>query len=283
MRALRRADPRGWRANRRLCRMEWFRFVREHVWRNAGFASLRNIRGHIEDYEALFEPAVVPCDEAGIAPESGGAPQEPPPPAPASPWPPKYYSVQDYHALYLSEELTPTDVAAALLPLIRKDVEPRSPHAVAWFDAKADLVMKAAEASTLRYRAQRPLGVLDGVPTAVKDEYELEGYTTSLGSRNDYTGDVVEQGSTSSWCVRKLQEAAASSWASCTWSSSASTRRASTPSTARRATPTTPATTRAAARPAAPTPWLPVSSPLPSAATAAAASASRQPSAPSSA
>ncbi len=185
--------------------MESFRFLREMVWHIAGFASLRAIRGFLEDFEPLFEPTIVPCEDT--APEQEDSEEEVvlrlPPPLSSS----KYYSVEDYHGLYLSGELTPTEVAAALLPLIQNDGDAKGLHAAAWFDTKADLVMKAAEASTLRYKEKRPLGILDGVPTAVKDEYEMEHYTTSLGTVNDFSGEVMEEGSISSWCVRKLEEA----------------------------------------------------------------------------
>lgn len=200
--------------------MEWFGFIREMVWHNAGFSSLRRIQLQIQDYEPFFEPSIVPLPEAdGHVPETTEDAKQLPldltlPQAltaaaaatgerfPAS----RYYSAADYHAMYLSGEMTPTAVAKTLLPLIRRSA-PRGAHAAAWFDTKEDLVLQAAAASTLRYQKKQPLGPLDGVPTAVKDEYDMEGYLSCLGSLNDYTGDCLEDGSMASWCVRKLQEA----------------------------------------------------------------------------
>jgi Asp-tRNA(Asn)/Glu-tRNA(Gln) amidotransferase A subunit family amidase len=121
----------------------------------------------------------------------------------------KYYTVADYHRLYVSGELTPTAVAKAILPLIRKDTSPPGEHSIAFFDSKVDLVLAAAEASTLRYKEKRPLGPLDGVPTAIKDEYDIEGYITCLGSKNDYTGKSKDGAPITSWCVKKLEEAGA--------------------------------------------------------------------------
>src|SRR4051794_37221291 len=40
-----------------------------------------------------------------------------------------------------------------------------------------------AEASAERYRKKRPLSVLDGVPVVVKDELDIEGYPTTLGTK----------------------------------------------------------------------------------------------------
>jgi len=197
--------------------MEWLGSLRSHVWHNAGFGSLRNAREHFEECEPLFEPTVVPFPDAGPDPDPdpdrGGDGEVErravlSSSALSSEYPQsRYYSVVDYHEAYLAGELTPTEVAAAILPLIRKDTTPQGEYSSAWFDTKADLVMRAAEASTLRYKNKCPLGVLDGVPTAVKDEYELDGYSTNLGSRNDYTSAPVKGRSRASWCVQKLEEA----------------------------------------------------------------------------
>lgn len=118
-----------------------------------------------------------------------------------------YYSVADYHRLYLSGEITPLAVAKALIPLIRRDVDNPSRYSTAWFETKVDLVMKAARESTRRYKEGKPLGPMDGVPTAVKDEYDIDGYRTCLGSRNDYTSHSTDGSSRTSWAVRKLEEA----------------------------------------------------------------------------
>jgi hypothetical protein len=157
--------------------MEWFLVIRWLAWRNAGFNKLRQIAEAIADYEPLFDPLVVPLpsstgfdgsdDALGSlddAPDEGrpngdvrvNYPEQ------------RYYSVRDYRELFLSGKLTPTDVAKALLPLIRRDTSPPGEHSTAWFSTKADLVLKAAEASTKRYEESRSLGPLDGVPTAVK-------------------------------------------------------------------------------------------------------------------
>ncbi|MFY2564517.1 amidase, partial [Corallococcus terminator] len=53
-----------------------------------------------------------------------------------------------------------------------------------WFIArKPDEVLRAAEASAERLRAGRPLSVLDGVPVVLKDEVDLAGFPTTLGTR----------------------------------------------------------------------------------------------------
>ena len=199
-------------ARTRSDRMEWLGFVRRHSWEKAGFGSLRGIRDYIAETEPRFDPTVFPLEDTGseASTEQGGEIEnevlnEPP----SFPLARRNYSVADYRALYLSGQLTPLDVVRAILPLVRRDTSPPGEHSMAWFDVKVDLVLKAAEASTLRYKENRPLGPLDGIPTAVKDEYDMEGYITSLGSVNDYTGQGQPNDKLDSWCVRKLEEAGA--------------------------------------------------------------------------
>jgi len=200
--------------------METFRFVRELVWRNAGFGSLRKIADHIADYEPWFEPQVVPlpvspAEDRSLKANTGSDVSEPETglEKPASrtefeyPETGRYYSVADYHKLFLSGAITPSDVAEVLLPLIRRDVPEPTEHSLAWFETGVERVLAAARASTQRYKEGRPLGPLDGVPTGVKDEYDVDGYETCLGSRNKYVsrGDHIE----TSWCARQLQDAGA--------------------------------------------------------------------------
>lgn len=231
---------RGWILVPAACIMEQLRPVREIVWANAGFASLRKLRQEIEIYEPLHDPTVVPLDHRLLFPANGHAdangngathangngngnnnggaseaafttiPQ--PVPSPVTSSHPlsltSYYSASTYRNLYLTGELTPTDVAKAILPLIRRDIEPKGQHHLYFFYSKAELVLKAAEESAQRYRENRSIGPLDGVPCAIKDEYDLDGYKCCLGSINDYTTELKDANdSITSWCVKKLQEA----------------------------------------------------------------------------
>jgi len=166
---------------------------------------LINIRKYIEHTEPRFDPTVFPLEATSSKSLEHEVEDERPPVLSAQ----KKYSVAHYRHLFLSGELTPLDVVHAILPLIQRDTSPPGQHSLAWFDVKVDLVIKAAEASTLRYKEKRSLGPLDGVPTAVKDEFDMEGYMTSLGSANDYTGQELIEGKIDTWCVRKIEEAGA--------------------------------------------------------------------------
>lgn len=221
--------------------MERIRPVREIVWQNAGFASLRKLRYDIEGYEPLCDPMVVPLDHRLLVPASSTQHENgngnghldaymngngatacndtlestdamssmSSPSTPGKPFSlTGYYSASTYRNLYLTGQLTPTDVAKAILPLIRRDIEPKGSHHLYFFDSKVELVLKAAEESTQRYRENSPLSPLDGVPCGIKDEYDLDGYRCTLGSLNDYTAEIEEDNdSITSWCVKKLEAA----------------------------------------------------------------------------
>jgi Asp-tRNA(Asn)/Glu-tRNA(Gln) amidotransferase A subunit family amidase len=58
---------------------------------------------------------------------------------------------------------------------------------------KADEALAAADASARRFKEGKPLGPLDGVPVVLKDEVDLAGYPTTLGTR--FRKDVATEDS----------------------------------------------------------------------------------------
>ncbi|MCJ1392498.1 hypothetical protein MMC18_005366 [Xylographa bjoerkii] len=190
--------------------VEWLGFLRTWLWQNAGFGDLRRIRQYLDTYEPRFDPTVIPIiKQAATAKSTEVAISNSRNSTEAEKATRKYYSVADYQALYTSGELTPTAVVRTLLPLIRRDTNPCGEYSIAWLHSRVDLILAAADASTLRYKENRPLSILDGVPTAVKDEYDVEGYQTCLGSRNEYTNGAAVNQSNTSWSVTRLEEAGA--------------------------------------------------------------------------
>jgi hypothetical protein len=172
------------------------------LYRNAGFAGLRS-RKDLDNVVPRFDPTVISLPRQGDDARTS-EPQDISlrvPPYDASG---RFYTVADYHDAYKSGRLTPSDVVEVLLPLIRRDVPDRSPHATAFIDSQVDAVREAAEASTKRWKGGRPLGILDGVPFGAKDDLDVKGYKRYIGSTKDYTeGREVE----TSWCVAKVEEA----------------------------------------------------------------------------
>lgn len=172
------------------------------LWSNAGFGTLRNCK-EIEDADTRFDPTVISIQQPGDdAPDSYtnimSLRRAPP-----KNGKPRFYTIEDFHNAYKSGTLTPSDVAEALLPLIRRDIAQRSPHSTSFTESRIELVRQAAEASTKRWKTGKPLGILDGVPFAVKDDLDVKGYKRHIGTSHDYTGGKDVE---TSWCVRKVEE-----------------------------------------------------------------------------
>ncbi|TVY62777.1 Fatty acid amide hydrolase, partial [Lachnellula suecica] len=179
-------------------------FVQRILWSNAGFDSLRAL--DLNHYTERWDPTVIPVGTPGTSPQTKRLDSEYIPMLPSD-LPGRYHSVADYHAKYLSGELTPLAVAESLLPLIRRDVKPLSHHATSFISTNVELVLSAAKASTERYKAGKSFGIMDGVPTAVKDESDVAGYRSTFGRKaNDELFPIVDE---SSWPVQKLQESGA--------------------------------------------------------------------------
>ncbi|TVY37475.1 Fatty acid amide hydrolase [Lachnellula occidentalis] len=183
-------------------------FVQRFLWSNAGFDLLRTV--DLKAYTERWDPTVIPIgsqqqDAAGESKSTGLdlASISQIPKGIAG----RYHSITDYHTKYLSGELTPLAVAESLLPLIRRDVEPRSHHATSFISTNIDMVLAAAKASTERFKAGKPLSIIDGVPVAVKDECDVAGYRTTYGRKtNDALFLIAEA---SSWPVQKLLDGGA--------------------------------------------------------------------------
>lgn len=122
----------------------------------------------------------------------------------------RFYSAADYHALYQSGAATPLDVAEALLPLIRRDVQPQSKYAVAWTQTDADAVRAAAAASAERWAKGEALGVLDGVPFGVKDDVAVKGFVSTMGMRVDErVGFFRRKEEETAWPAERMEKAGA--------------------------------------------------------------------------
>lgn len=111
------------------------------------------------------------ADEAAAAEAPLGALQEP-----AGPHETCAHFERAYRA-----GLSPSDVAERVLAAISATEAHTPPLRImtAWTPER---VREAAHASAARWREGRPLGPLDGVPVAVKDELDVLGYGTTVGT-----------------------------------------------------------------------------------------------------
>lgn len=105
---------------------------------------------------------------------------------------------------YREGTLTPTAVAERVLEAVEASEQGQQPLRVFIAQRREDVLEQAA-AATERYRDGRPIGPLDGVPVAVKDEMDQAGYPTTLGTVVHGREVVSEDAS----CVAGLREAGA--------------------------------------------------------------------------
>lgn len=100
-------------------------------------------------------------------------------PPPTGAWPSPSLA---YVAAYRDGKTTPRRVAERALAEIAALAERRPCMNIA-VSHDRDASLRDADAATARYAAGQPRGLLDGVPFLVKDEFDVEGLPTTLGSR----------------------------------------------------------------------------------------------------
>ncbi|KAL9600922.1 MAG: hypothetical protein Q9219_002857 [cf. Caloplaca sp. 3 TL-2023] len=171
--------------------------ISSFLWTNTGFGTLRQIKD-LDNYEPRYDPTVIKITKA-----TEGNHSPPPVYEEKSTKTPSndHYSATSYTDSYKSSKTTPTKVIEGLLSRISSS----KAHSTSFLQIIPEKVLAAAEASTTRYASGKPLSPLDGVPVAIKDELDLDGYEKSLGSPLDFTR---KDGGTS-WCIRKCEEAGA--------------------------------------------------------------------------
>lgn len=97
---------------------------------------------------------------------------------PMSDFDPALLTAEEMLALYASRRLSPVDVLQAITARIAR-LNPTY-NAFAVLNPRA---LDAAGDSAARWRAGRPMGILDGVPCTVKDLVDVAGFPTRRGSR----------------------------------------------------------------------------------------------------
>jgi Asp-tRNA(Asn)/Glu-tRNA(Gln) amidotransferase A subunit family amidase len=98
--------------------------------------------------------------------------------------------------------VTPEDVAERFLRAVA-DSDKSLPPLRAFIASYREDILVQARASTARHRAGRAMGLLDGVPVAVKDELDMMPYPTTVGTR--FLGNVAALRDAT--VVRRLRDA----------------------------------------------------------------------------
>jgi len=92
-----------------------------------------------------------------------------------------YRTARDYALAYRRGELSPLEAAEQVLAAIEAARQGDLP-VNAFVAVNREDVLDQAKAAAERIRAGRPLGPLDGVPVAIKDELDLVPYPTRVGT-----------------------------------------------------------------------------------------------------
>ncbi|KAJ1506070.1 hypothetical protein HMI56_000783, partial [Coelomomyces lativittatus] len=111
-----------------------------------------------------------------------------------------YRSIREYHAMYAKGELTPFQVAEQILAWL----DSHDPTLLAFSEVFKSSLLEEAQLSTERWQRQSPLSILDGIPIAVKDQFQLKASTTSFGTQKG-----LPKATKDAWCVMKCREAGA--------------------------------------------------------------------------
>lgn len=183
----------------------WLPFLAKTVWTNAKFGCARDIPG-LERYDYCLHPVVTPVTADGSQAARLEVTSELSKPQPEQ-LPGRFYSTADYHELYKSGQLTPLQVVKALIPLISR--EQNGKYASAWSETRVEAVLAAAKAATERYRQGQPLGILDGIPIGVKEDTDVEGYTSYHGQRPEPSDPAFVPATKSLWPVAQMEAAGA--------------------------------------------------------------------------
>jgi Asp-tRNA(Asn)/Glu-tRNA(Gln) amidotransferase A subunit family amidase len=91
-------------------------------------------------------------------------------------------TIMDYAVGYRSGKLTPETVAINIMEAVESSDQGARPLR-AFSAIHADNLLQQARASTQRYQEGRALGILDGVPIGIKDEFDMMGYGTTVGTK----------------------------------------------------------------------------------------------------
>ena len=93
----------------------------------------------------------------------------------------KYESAIDFHLRYLSFKISPVDVASRFVRFIQED-QAITDGLHPMIKYNVDDVMTQAKASEARYKAGSSLGPFDGLLVGIKDELDVLGYSTDVGT-----------------------------------------------------------------------------------------------------
>jgi Asp-tRNA(Asn)/Glu-tRNA(Gln) amidotransferase A subunit family amidase len=116
----------------------------------------------------------------------------------------RFETARDFARAYREGRTSPLQVAERVLERTRESEE-RDPAMRLFIAQQRDDVLAQAHAATERWQHGKPLSPLDGVPMAVKDEVDQQGYPTTVGTKFLGREPATEDAA----CVAPLRQAGA--------------------------------------------------------------------------
>ena len=110
-----------------------------------------------------------------------------------------YMSASELLAQYRDQNLSPVDVTRATLDRISSIDEKTNAYIV----VDADAALASAKESEERWQRNEPIGLVDGVPTSIKDLVLAKGWPTLFGSKTTDPNQTWEHDAP---CVARLRE-----------------------------------------------------------------------------
>jgi Asp-tRNA(Asn)/Glu-tRNA(Gln) amidotransferase A subunit family amidase len=159
---------------------------------NGGIPKLRRV--NLQETPTLY-PLVQPNGD-----KLGAVPFKPDPVLQNHP----FLTVRDYAEAYRNGKLDPVEVAEKVLAALETDNQQGIPLKV-FVAVNREDVLNQARIAAQRLRSGQSIGLLDGVPVAVKDEIDMVSYHTRVGTRIMGTTPAVED----STVVARLRTAGA--------------------------------------------------------------------------
>lgn len=115
-----------------------------------------------------------------------------------------FTTIDHYVKHYQSKKGTPLDVVKTLLEKM-KEADAQSPPLKAFIKINEEDIIRQAEQSTELLKQKKPRSILEGVPIPIKDELDVKGYPTSVGTAFLGSHDAEEDATV----VARLREAGA--------------------------------------------------------------------------
>jgi Asp-tRNA(Asn)/Glu-tRNA(Gln) amidotransferase A subunit family amidase len=171
--------------------------IRKKMLKDLGIFDLRKVT--LDDGPLLYPSLPLPPPAEGQPPRLSEVVEASRPQAEFSP-----ETIHDFQKAYQEGRITPTAIAERVLQATGESENSERPLR-AFIAQYAEDLMAQAQASDARHRAGNPLGPLDGVPIAVKDELDCVPYPTTLGT--SFLGDTAATADAA--VVTRLREAGA--------------------------------------------------------------------------